>query len=196
MHAMLRHLRVPELAFWVAAVVTLGAVLLVAVAVGSDQQSHAPGSAVVAVPSPERSQARVYVQNTIALMPAGVAAGNDPSAVAAWAQEIAQQANEGAKARAGEGADDDDALAQDFSRLAAQAAALQAAVADSVAVASLRTQIGLTAEHASALIDGMPAPDLPAGSLDPLGINGAAPTAPSPSVPTQPSMPSIPKENA
>ena len=188
----LRLFRAPDLAFWTLAVVSLGALTFAAANLGGGpvRAAGAPGAAVVA--SPTTSAASEQARDLIALMPAGTAAGTDPAALAAWAQAVGNLAQTGAAVREAEGAPDDDALRAEFGQIASYAAHLEAAAHDAVAATAMRTQIGLRASRVSALVTGMPAPALPAGSTDLFGQTNTTVTPPVAGDATEPVLPSTP----
>lgn len=185
--------RSPELAFWAVAVAALGLLVAVAAHLGG---RHEPGThrPAAVVPAPAGSAAKAHVDALLALMPSGIAAGTEPTALTAWSQRITAVAGDGAAARRAEGATDSDALLAAFTATGTHAGALGVHAGDPVAATALRTQIGLDVEHAARLTAGLPAPQLPAGPLDPFGAS-TGPATPSPSAPGQPALPQLPKES-
>ena len=184
--------RAPDLAFWSLAVLVLGGGLGLAAYLGGDEEraATAPGSSAVA--TAETSQSGVQARNIQALMPAGTAAGIDPVALDAWAQAVSLQARDGAAVRDAEGAGAEDDLRAEFLQVATYAAQLSEVAGDRVAATAVRTQIGLRSARLSALVTGMPAPALPAGSTDLFGQTGAAPNPPTAGIPQTPDVPTVP----
>lgn len=194
---LLRLFRAPELAFWSLAVLALGATLAVAAHLGSDPERAAAAPGPAAVASNTTSQTSAQSDDLIALMPAGVAAGTDPSALTAWAGSVQAAATTGASTRTSEGATSPDDLLDEFTTVSQLAAQLEQVAADPVAATATRTQIGLHVSRIAALVDGMPAPALPAGSTDLFSGTGrepAQPTAPPATVPDLPTVPTNPND--
>lgn len=187
-----RLFRDPQMAFWSAAVIVLAALCAVAALWGGDAREQGEHLATPAVRTVTQSAADDYVAALASLMQAGLAAGTDPSALSAWAQQVDQVASAGADVRTSEGAGSHDALLTGFAAVRAQVATLLSVADDPVAATAARIQIGLQSTRLSSLVAGIPVADLPAGSLDPLGASSAAPTVPVAGTPTTPAVPTIP----
>lgn len=190
--------RAPDLAFWTVAVVGLGALTFAAANLGADPERAATAPGAAAVASPTTSAASAQARNIIALMPAGTASGTDPAALTAWSQAVRGHAETGAAVREAEGAPPEDALRAEFGQIASYSSQLEAVADNPITATALRTQIGLRASRVNALVTGMPAPALPAGSSDLFGQTGATVTppvagdAPNPVLPTPPPNPNPP----
>lgn len=190
---MLRYLRSPELAFWAAAVAVLGVVLVLASTLAT---SPAPGGSpreVIGVVGPTSSQAKANVDNLLALMPAGVAAGSEPAALTGFSQSVAEQARQGVSVRRDEGAGSDDVLLRGLERTLTDAQGLAARANDPVSARSARTAIGLDVDHLKRVVNGQPAPELPVSAVDPLGASGTPEVPALPSRPTVPTLPEVSK---
>lgn len=192
----LRLFRAPDLAFWALAVLVLGGLVLGAMHLGADPERAATAPGANAVASATTSTTRTHARDLEALMQAGTAAGTDPAALTAWAGAVSQIATEGASVRASEGAPDGDDLRTEFATIAQTAGSLTAQAGEPVVATALRTQIGLRVSRVNALVQGLPAPALPAGSTDLFGVTGAEPADPSPAPPTTPGLPTLPQSPA
>lgn len=175
-----------ELAFWLAAVLALGGLMLFAATRNGEPVPGGVSTLPVGAPAAEHSQAVTQVRNLQALMPSGVGAGVQPASLIPFADAVAEQAQQGASIRSGEGADGQDPMLRTFQRVSADAGRLRASAGDPVAATALRTQVGLGVSQLHLLSMGQPAPDLPAAGVDPLGgLGGPAPQA-SPPIQPQP----------
>lgn len=190
--AMLKYFRAPDLSFWTAVVLVLGALLAAAWWIGSGHEAGTPLPGVPAVPDATQSAAREAVADLQGLQQAGIAAGNEPQALKDWARAIAGAAGEGVAARTAEGAPDDDDLLSELIAVRRDAETLGEAAADPVAAQAWRTRIGLRVSRCALLTSGVPAPPVPTGEGTGVLEDLFAPTVPDADDPGTPPAPTVP----
>jgi hypothetical protein len=188
---MLRLLRAPDLAFWTVVTIVLAVALGVAAHLGASRDPARPLPGVPAVVDVTASAAAAGVDELVALMPAGIAAGNDPAALRAWAQQVGDVAAAAATVRAGEGATDGDDLLGELGRVVADARSLAGVADEAVAATSWRTRIGLRVSRCALLTGGLPAPQVPDTGPGVVG-HRQAPTVPPVQAPATPPVPAVP----
>lgn len=186
--------RAPETAFWATAVVALAVGVPALHYAGeralADPEVHA-AIGKPAVRTATQSVAGEAVRNLAALMPAGLSAGTDPEALAAWGTSVAQVAVTGSQARAEEGAPASDDLRASLATVGSLGEQMVRVADDKVAAAATRTQVSLQVSRLLALVAGQPAPALPQGATDLWGAGHGELQVPQPHKPAKPSAPNL-----
>jgi hypothetical protein len=190
----MRFFRSRELTYWAVLLVGLGVLLAVAAHRGTAARAHHTALPGMLVPGPTNSAADSSVLQLVELMPAGVAAGSDSTALKSWASDVATVAGAGYATRRAEGAASSDSLAAGLYAVRGDADAVSEHSNGGVYAVSLRIHTGLQVTLLHQLVQGLPAVELPQAALDPFsGIAPALVTGPAvTAAPTQPGLPHQP----